>query len=220
MTSYQKLSPSDTAAALKGTAFRHLRGALRASYSTQDFAQAAALVAGVGAAAEELGHHPEIRLGWGSARFELSSHDAGGVTERDIELAGRIQALADSAGAQGDDDVPGIYDIAIDTVDADSIRPFWKAAFDYEEKPNSDGEIDLVDPRGSGPFLWFQHMAPPRLERNRIHFDVYVPAELAEARVERVIDAGGTLLTDEHAPNWWVLADVEGNEVCICTSNQ
>jgi 4a-hydroxytetrahydrobiopterin dehydratase len=31
------------------------------------------------------------------------------------------------------------------------------------------------------------------------------------------IAAGGHLVTDEHAPAWWVLADAEGNEVCVAT---
>jgi len=37
--------------------------------------------------------------------------------------------------------------------------------------------------------------------------------------VRAIVEAGGTLLTDEHAPEWWVLADVEGNELCVCTSS-
>jgi 4a-hydroxytetrahydrobiopterin dehydratase len=34
--------------------------------------------------------------------------------------------------------------------------------------------------------------------------------------VADTIAAGGRLVTDEHAPDWWVLADAEGNELCIC----
>lgn len=59
-------------------------------------------------------------------------------------------------------------------------------------------------------------MAEPRTERNRIHIDVYVPREQAEHRVAAVVAAGGRLVTDEHAPSWWVLADAEGNELCVC----
>lgn len=214
------LSPEETAEALDGTGFVHLRGALHASYKTADFASAAALVARAGELAEALNHHPDVRLGWGSARFELSSHDAGGVTARDVELARQIDEAAVAAGAKATAGLPGLYDIAIDTIDADGIRDFWRVAFDYEELPNAEDGIDLVDPRGIGPKIWFQEMGVPRTERNCIHFDVYVPAGEAEARVERVLEAGGTLLTDEFAPEWWVLADVEGNEVCICTSGR
>ena len=39
----------------------------------------------------------------------------------------------------------------------------------------------------------------------------------AEARVAAAIAAGGHLVSDERAPAFWVLADAEGNEVCVCT---
>jgi 4a-hydroxytetrahydrobiopterin dehydratase len=61
-------------------------------------------------------------------------------------------------------------------------------------------------------------MDPPRTDRNRIHLDVYVAGgrEACERRVADTIAAGGRLVTDEHAPEWWVLADPEGNELCVC----
>ena len=61
-------------------------------------------------------------------------------------------------------------------------------------------------------------MDPPRTGRNRIHLDVYVAGgrEACERRVADTIAAGGRLVTDEHAPEWWVLADAEGNELCVC----
>ena len=58
----------------------------------------------------------------------------------------------------------------------------------------------------------------PRVRgRNRIHLDVAVPHEQAEARVAAAVAAGGHLVTDAYAPKWWVLADAEGNEACIAT---
>ena len=65
--------------------------------------------------------------------------------------------------------------------------------------------------------MWFQQMDEARTERNRFHLDVSVPHDLAEQRLEAALAAGGTLLTDEYARAFWVLADAEGNEVCICT---
>jgi 4a-hydroxytetrahydrobiopterin dehydratase len=46
-----------------------------------------------------MNHHPDVTVGYGSLTFSLSSHDAGGVTSRDVTLARRIQELADAAGA-------------------------------------------------------------------------------------------------------------------------
>jgi 4a-hydroxytetrahydrobiopterin dehydratase len=93
------LSPHDTAADLDGTAFRHGTGALHAVYSTGDFAGAVRLLDQVAEVADALNHHPDVTVGYGRISFELSSHDVGGVTSRDVKLARRIQELADAAGA-------------------------------------------------------------------------------------------------------------------------
>jgi 4a-hydroxytetrahydrobiopterin dehydratase len=45
-----------------------------------------------------------------------------------------------------------------------------------------------------------------------------VPYDQAEARIAAALAAGGRLVTDEHAPEWWVLSDAEGNEVDVCTT--
>lgn len=212
------LTSSDTAERLADTAFVQLSPVLYASYKTVDFATASEFASRVAKVADELNHHPEIRLGYGSVAFELSSHDAGGVTERDLELAARIQAIADSMEASADTRPTARYTIAIDTIDADGIRDFWRVGMGYEEK-RTDDWVELVDPRGIAPTIWFQQMDPPRTDRNRIHVDVYVPTADAESRVQAILEAGGTLMTDQYAPDWWVLADVEGNELCVCTAD-
>ena len=51
----------------------------------------------------------------------------------------------------------------------------------------------------------------------QIHLDVWVPHDQAKARVAAAIAASGRLVTDAHAPSWWVLADAEGNEACVAT---
>ena len=91
------------------------------------------------------------------------------------------------------------------------------AVLSAAEITGADG-VELVDPRGLAPKVWFQHMEIARTDRNRIHLDVYVPSDDAEDLVEAVLEVGGVLLSDEHAPDWWVLADVEGNELCVCTA--
>ncbi|MBF0672880.1 MAG: 4a-hydroxytetrahydrobiopterin dehydratase [Salinibacterium sp.] len=214
------LLPEQTAERLRESAFTHLQRALRGSYRTRDFASAARLVATVAEIADELDHHPEVHLGWGRVAFELTSHDAGGVTDRDLGLAARIDAAAADAGATPVEAVLSLYELAIDAGDADAIRPFWRAVLDYEEVPSSDGGVELADPRRLGPRVWFQGMDVARTERNRLHMDVYVPAEHAEERLAATLEAGGTLVTDEFAPDWWVVADAEGNEACICTSSR
>jgi 4a-hydroxytetrahydrobiopterin dehydratase len=80
-----------------------------------------------------------------------------------------------------------------------------------------DSPEDLVDPYRRGLSLWFQGMDAPRPQRNRLHVDVWVPHDRAEERVAAALAAGGRLVSDAQAPAWWVLADPEGNEVCVAT---
>jgi 4a-hydroxytetrahydrobiopterin dehydratase len=60
-------------------------------------------------------------------------------------------------------------------------------------------------------------MDAPRPQRNRIHLDVTVAHDEAEARVQTALAAGGVLVSAARARAFWILADAEGNEVCVCT---
>jgi 4a-hydroxytetrahydrobiopterin dehydratase len=57
------------------------------------FADALAYVNAVGALAEEMDHHPDIDIRWNRVTLRLSTHSAGGITEADLELGRRIDAL-------------------------------------------------------------------------------------------------------------------------------
>ena len=60
----------------------------------KDFAAALAFVNLVGAQAEEIDHHPDISLhGWNNVRLRITTHSEGGLTDRDFELAGRIDEV-------------------------------------------------------------------------------------------------------------------------------
>ena len=63
---------------------------LEKEFTFPDFAQALAFVNRVGAVAEEVGHHPDIYLGWGKVRLQIWTHTANGLTGKDFDLAGRI----------------------------------------------------------------------------------------------------------------------------------
>jgi 4a-hydroxytetrahydrobiopterin dehydratase len=111
-------------------------------------------------------------------------------------------------------------EIAIDALDIDAVRPFWQAVLGYEEEPPRapGASVDaIVDPNRIGPAFWFQQMDAERPQRNRIHVDVTVPHDVAEERIAAAIAAGGTLVSDKRARAFWILADPEGNEACVCT---
>lgn len=60
---------------------------LTRTFEFGNFAQAMAFAVRIGEAADAADHHPEITVSWGRVRVEWWSHDANGVTSRDIALA-------------------------------------------------------------------------------------------------------------------------------------
>ncbi len=64
--------------------------ALHLEVKTPDFLTAFNLVSALVGPAEGLNHHPDIAFGWGYARITLTTHDAGGITEKDRKLAALI----------------------------------------------------------------------------------------------------------------------------------
>lgn len=73
-------------------AWRVEAGALRRSLEFPDFREAIQFVSLVAEMAERAKHHPDIDIRYNRLEFTLVSHDAGGVTDRDIALAGEIEA--------------------------------------------------------------------------------------------------------------------------------
>ncbi len=66
---------------------------LSRSFKFKDHIEAMGFVTRVAMAAEVMDHHPDLRIVYNNVEIHLSSHDAGGVTDRDIRLATRINEL-------------------------------------------------------------------------------------------------------------------------------
>ena len=200
--------------------WRYLLGAIEATFVAGSFSDAAAFVGQVATVADANDHHPDVTLRHpGVVRVKLTTHSHSGLTTLDTELAATISGLAATAGLESQPTKAERIEVAIDAIDINAVLPFWAAVLGYNHGPaNPDGLIyDLFDPDGIGPSIWFQQMNEQRTDRNRIHFDVSVAHDDAEARVAAAIAAGGRLVSDARAKAFWVLADVEGNEACICT---
>lgn len=193
--------------------WRWLLNALHGRFSTGDFATGAAFVAAIAEIADELNHHPDIDLRYGHVTIVMSSHDVGGVTRRDVELATRISALADASSLSAEPEQTRALELALDTPSADAIRPFWAAVLGYED----DGDV-LADPAGGLPQLWFQDTTSSDPARQRFHLDVSVALDEAQRRIVAALKAGGRLVDTSHQPAFTVLEDVDGNKACICTS--
>jgi len=194
----------------------YVLGFLQAEFRCSSFADGAGLVAAIAQLADDADHHPDVDLRYpGAVLVRLQTHTAGEVTDLDVELARGISALAGDAGAGiATDRAVQQMEIAIDTLDHNKIWPFWAAVLDYRYIERFQA---MVDPRGQSPTIWFQELDEPRPIRNRIHFDITVPPSEVDARIEATLAAGGTLVSDERARAFWILADPDGNEVCVCT---
>ena len=155
--------------------------ALQTRFLTGDFATGLALVNRIGAAAEELNHHPDLDLRYPHLNIRLFSHDKLGVTERDLELARRISAYAAEAGVRADPAAVSVIEIGLDTWDAEEIKPFWRAVLGLKDHPEYDDE--LRDDDGDLPTLWFQETEKHDEPRQRFHYDIRVPPLVAPQRI-------------------------------------
>jgi 4a-hydroxytetrahydrobiopterin dehydratase len=193
--------------------WRSMYGTLEARFVTGDFATGVRLVAAIGAEAEAAAHHPDVELRSAHVDVVLTSHDAGGKTLRDVDLARRISVTAAELGVVADPTLVQRPELALDTWDVDEIRPFWAAVLQAESR----GDDEVVDPLHRTPTIWFQRCEPHDEPHQRWHLDLRVPPEVVHDRIEAAVAAGGTLVSDEEAPRFWVLADPQGNKICLCT---
>ena len=70
--------------------------AIRASFQLPSFPDAVAFVVRVGFLAEAANHHPDLDVRWRTVHVVLTTHDSGGITDKDVDLAHAIQGLAAS----------------------------------------------------------------------------------------------------------------------------
>jgi len=182
-----------------------------AHYRVGSFAEGAAFVAAIAEVADEVGHFPDVDLRPGGVTVRTFSRDDGALSERDVELARRISAQARSLGLESDPSQVQAVGIMVAQDASADVRPFFAAAFGYREL----GDTDAIDPNRRNAHLGFQRLRTPRPGRGRFHIDLSVPADQAEARVAAALAAGGRLVDDSHAPDWWTIASPENHGVDI-----
>ncbi|MEU4334815.1 VOC family protein [Micromonospora lupini] len=186
--------------------WRSLYHLVSAHFPTGSLTDGIALVDEIGRLADEA----EQRI------LSIDLRDAGvtvSLSRRDAGLARRISAAARDQGLSADPTAVQVINLTLDALVGADVLPFWRAVLGYSQI----GDDYLYDPSRRGPGFGLQQMDVPGSHRNRMHVDVAVPHDQAEARVAAALAAGGRLVSDAYAPMWWVLADAEGNEVCVAT---
>jgi 4a-hydroxytetrahydrobiopterin dehydratase len=90
-----KLSAKDVDARLATLpGWKRTKGKLHRTFTFADFSEAFAFMARAALAAEKLNHHPDWSNAWNKVTVDLSTHDAGGITELDVKLAGEMNRIA------------------------------------------------------------------------------------------------------------------------------
>lgn len=90
----EKLSQEAVRRALEELPGWERRGdAIERTYEHADFRVAVAFVGYVAEVAEKLGHHPDVDLRYNKVRLAVTTHDAGGLTEKDLELARAVDRV-------------------------------------------------------------------------------------------------------------------------------
>jgi 4a-hydroxytetrahydrobiopterin dehydratase len=168
------------------------------------------LAEAIGTLAETSSQRPDIDMRSNGVTVRLKVNEKGQLSEADVALAKEISTAARERGLTVDLTGLQSYQIAIVAMVIPDVLPFWEAVLGYVRIADV-----LIDPHFEGPVFWFQQMDAPRPQRNRIHIDLYLPQDQAQARVDAALAAGGRVANDAHAPDWWTLADPEGNEVDV-----
>lgn len=98
-----KLSESEIRSALHDlTGWTVLHGKLHREYTFADFVHAFGFMTSAALVAEAMGHHPEWLNVYNRVTVDLTTHDAGGISGKDLELAGKLDALYPKAALRAD----------------------------------------------------------------------------------------------------------------------
>lgn len=108
--------------------------------------------------------------------------------------------------------------LVLDCHDPESLATFWVQALNYVSLGTAGTYVALVDPDGGRPKLLLQGVPESKVVKNRVHFDIEV--DDVEAEAERLASLGATYregeARSEHGSRWYLMADPEGNEFCVC----
>jgi len=210
------------------TDWRKLAQGIHARYVVDDFSEATRFVVAIGAAGDEIGHHPKVSMGPGHVDLKLSSDDAiyreddgtehvvEWVTQQDVDLARRITTIAADHGLAADPTAVSVVELGLDTPDSATIAPVWASLLtgNPEDQGRGTPGDEVRDGEGRVPNLWFGD-APTDITQQRFHLEVYVAPEVADARIAAVVAAGGAVL-ESNDDGLTVVADQDGNRGVLC----
>ena len=200
-------------------------GRLEISVRAQDFTQAIEFVNRFTNFAEAQDHHPDFEVRYNTVRMRVISHDVGHLTSRDVQFATSVDVLIDEMQLKRQPEKITRTQLVLISTDVASIKPFWQAVLGFQEAKNDENV--LVDRSDVLPSIRFQQYADSDEAQKddnllgalgQAHLDVFIPADLAQGRVEEALEAGGKLLNATHSPSEWELSDIDGNRAFVRTA--
>lgn len=193
--------------------WRVVSSGVQALFRASSLRHAGSLVGAVAEAAEQHGILPDIDVRPEAVIVRVPPWATGGIPEAAPRFAAAVSEAAGRLGLRADP--AAIQSVSVYVAqhsDAD-VRPFFLAALGYVPV----GDSDAIDTFRIAPDLAFNPLNEDKPNRGRTHFDVFVPASEAQARVDAAIAAGGRLVDDSHAPAWWSIASPDNHGVDIAS---
>ena len=110
--------------------------------------------------------------------------------------------------------------LVLDCSDPEALAAFWAPALGYTNVGSAGSYVMLLPVDGDGPQLLLQRVLEAKAGKNRMHLDIHVTDIRVEA--DRLATLGARRLEmepfEEQGTHWFLMADPEGNEFCVCDS--
>jgi 4a-hydroxytetrahydrobiopterin dehydratase len=199
--------------------WRVLAQGIHARYRVPDVRAGAAFATAAAEAAGDRADHLDLTVGATAVVLRACTRFDKGlwVTADDVEVARAVTAVAREQGLEAEPRLVVQLELALDTWSTPEQSRFWAAVLTGDADHHHEGG-DVVDLLPGLPHVWFQPTDAHDQTRQRWHLDLWLDPDVAPERIEAAVAAGGTVVDDSYAPSFTVVADPEGNKVCICTT--
>lgn len=172
----------------------------------RDFVESVAFVNRVCGIAEAVGHHPDVAIAWNEVTLTLSTHSEGGLTEGDLVLAARIDAVTEDMASAA----PALIEFPAD--DLERALRFWGGLLGTElgRRREDRGEGEGWQSRSSSPPVGVH--ARGRGPGDSVSLPYFAVKDLDDT-LERVLTLGGSVI--HPGRRWAICRDSEGSPFAL-----
>jgi hypothetical protein len=109
-------------------------------------------------------------------------------------------------------------DLCVDVADPGAVAAFWAPLLGLQSRPHTRPGVTRLAGEPPTRTVWLNEVPEPKTVKNRVHLDLVPADRTRDEEVERLLGIGAALVADQRRSDgtgWVVLADREGNELCI-----